>query len=619
MGTGRRLIEERGMSGRGRRATFADVQVLDDSAGLARIVRTSDPRRFRVCVDGGGALTFDLSSWSHPAFTTAIVPLVQEMIRRMGPAPVGRTLRCKVLDLRRFWRFLDTTGTAIGGIDDVTVDLIDRYEDWLEQNTPSQATLRRLISPLIGLLRLAAEKAPDRFSHALANRLSWLSRGELVGSRPRDAYSTGVTAALRAAARRQVAEAAKRVLTGDAVAARRVDVEACPALHAHYDAIVAVIVRQGWISTQNQVFWRFKSRAWCKGIPGLSLEALHGSFHLTRIDLIGFLVLLSLETGMEIECLKSLKADCLRNPSRGYVEIEYYKRRARGAEWKRLRIRDGGSSTPGGIIRQAIRLTARARQLLQTDALWVWWDGYGLSSAKISRRSVSAFVERHDLVGDDARPFHLELSRLRKTQKAERYLRMQGQLEDFAVGHTVPVAARHYADIPALRHVHEQTIADALHDAFDAALRPKLVPPIMEEAIRASPEAAGLPVAAHQVTALLDGDQDVWLASCGGFHTSPFGPSGEPCPTPFWGCLECENAVITARKLPALIAFDTFMIEQRAAMDAGAWSARFGRAHRRIAEQILPAFPLEVVAEARAAAAGAGASLIYLPPDVRAS
>ena len=77
--------------------------------------------------------------------------------------------------------------------------------------------------------------------------------------------------------------------------------------------------------------------------------------------------------------------------------------------------------------------------------------------------------------------------------------------------------------------------------------------------------------------------------------------------------------MITARKLPALIAFDAFMIEQRAAMDADTWSARFGRAHRRIVEQILPEFPPPVVAEARVAAADAGPGLLYLPPEAHAS
>jgi hypothetical protein len=587
----------------------------------ASIARLPDRRRFRVRVDDGSELTVDLSSWSHPAFASAIAPLLQELIRRMGPTPVKRTIYCRVLDLRRFWRFLDETATAIDSVDDVTVELVDRYESWLEQSTQSQAAVRTLMSPLIAVLRLAAETNPDRFSHALARRLTWLGRGQLLAGRPRDAYSSHVTAALRAAARRQTAQATDRILTADdASPVRRADIGACPVLNRYYDDVIAVLVRDGSIGTRNPVFWRLKDALWNRRLPSLPLEELHGQLYLTRADLVAFLVLLSLETGMEIECLKGLKADCLHNPSRSYIEIAYRKRRARGAQWKRLRVRDGGSSTPGGLIRLAIGLTERARRYLGTDALWAFWNGYGLSdSTKISRSGVSAFIARHGVMDDGGRPLHLELSRLRKTQKAERYLRSHGQLDDFALGHTVAVAARHYADIPALRHVHERTVADALQDALGAALKPTLMPPALEKAARANPDSAGLPVPAHRVAGLLDGKQDVWLASCGGFHASPFGHKGEPCPTPFWGCLECANAVITARKLPALIAFDTFMVEQRRAMDEQSWAARFGRAHRRIVEQILPAFPPQLVAEARAAAAKAGPDLIYLPPEARAS
>ncbi|MFP3442984.1 hypothetical protein R0K18_35135, partial [Pantoea sp. SIMBA_133] len=79
------------------------------------------------------------------------------------------------------------------------------------------------------------------------------------------------------------------------------------------------------------------------------------------------------------------------------------------------------------------------------------------------------FIERYKLVDDDGGPLRLRLSQLRKTHKAEWYRRTNGQLEQFAVGHSIGVAARHYADIPALRHVHEQTLAAAFHDALDAA------------------------------------------------------------------------------------------------------------------------------------------------------
>ncbi|MFZ5732448.1 MAG: hypothetical protein ACOY4O_06925, partial [Pseudomonadota bacterium] len=120
-----------------------------------------------------------------------------------------------------------------------------------------------------------------------------------------------------------------------------------------------------------------------------------------------------------------------------------------------------------------------------------------------------------------------------------------------------------------------------------------------------------------EAIAFLDGAHDLWLVSCGGFYDSPFGSKGKACPVPFWGCLECKNAVITSRKLPALIAFQTFMIAQREQLSAGDWAAQFAGAHRRIAEQILPAFPEAQVAAARAIAA-TRKDILYLPPEAGA-
>ena len=126
------------------------------------------------------------------------------------------------------------------------------------------------------------------------------------------------------------------------------------------------------------------------------------------------------------------------------------------------------------------------------------------------------------------------------------------------------------------------------------------------------------PVAgAAAVAALLGGEQDVWLASCGGFYASPFGTEGEACPSPFWGCLECSNAVITGRKLPALLSFLSFIRTQRQALTEADWTTKFGRVHGRIADQILPRFSESEIDEARQAAA-ADPRLIYLPPEAGA-
>src|SRR3546814_5738369 len=104
----------------------------------------------------------------------------------------------------------------------------------------------------------------------------------------------------------------------------------------------------------------------------------------------------------------------------------------------------------------------------------------------------------------------------------------------FAVGHTREVAVRHYADLPSLRPLHEAAVADAFRAAVAAAM-PTVLPPTAEQALREAPEQVASLMSADTVGPVLDGEQDVWLAACAGFHSSPFAEPGSPCAQPFWG------------------------------------------------------------------------------------
>ena len=148
----------------------------------------------------------------------------------------------------------------------------------------------------------------------------------------------------------------------------------------------------------------------------------------------------------------------------GTVEIAYLKRRARGAEHKRLRVRDGGledawrpdpAADRGDGRSPCATIPARAFGSIMPPAR-------SPPAFAIRRQLVDAWTRRHGIVDDDGRPLRLLLSRLRKTHKALWYLKTEGHMARFAVGHTPEVAARHYADIPALRPLHEQTVAEAL-------------------------------------------------------------------------------------------------------------------------------------------------------------
>ncbi|RUV32467.1 hypothetical protein [Mesorhizobium sp. M5C.F.Ca.IN.020.32.2.1] len=480
---------------------------------------------------------------------------------------------------------------------------------------------RHLLSRPILLLRRMEEQKPGSLPPALLPRLTYLSLEPYKNSRPRDAYSTAVAARIRRAARKQVVEAARRIVLGDDLPRPPADLH--PTIKERFQQLVEGIARDGWAMSKEPLFDSMRQRAIYHGAPrrkDLSCAAVHACFYLTATDVVAFIILISLGTGMEIECLRTLKAECLKNPARGFVDIAYFKRRAHGTEWKTMRVRDGGVMTPGGLLRLAIRLTERARKRLGSDRLWVWGCLTGLIDG-MTHGSLAAryFVRDHCLLDDQGNVLRLELSRLRKTYKAAWYVKTGGQLETFAQGHSVEVAAQHYADIPALRHVHEATIAAALNEALATAQpnEPRILIPAQEAAIRRDPDDADLPAAivTRDVVPLFDGAQDVWLAACANFYDSPFGKADQACPSPFWACLDCRNAVITARKLPALIAFMNFTLEQRGLLASEDWEAKFGRAWRRINDQILPAFPRSVVEAARKSAT---ADLLYLPPEAGA-
>jgi hypothetical protein len=573
--------------------------------------------RFSVPLRDGGTALVDLTDWPRPRLAAAFGALLYQAWQPLGA--LGRVaVRSRLSHLRRFFVFLDAVAEPLSTIDAMTPELIDRYEAWLEQRRIGRIYQRHLLSTVITPLRLLADQEPNRLAPETVDRLFFLGHGPCGRSQPNDAYSGAIAMALRRAGHIQVLAAASRVAPTDT--RPQFTGYEHPDLTAHLNVVIDAIDQHGAIAATGARYRRLNNACRHRRFMDPDRHAnIHGRFHLQILDVVAFTVLLSLETGIEIECLNALRADCLKNPSKGSVEVEYCKRRARGAEWKRLRVHDGGSGTPGGIIRLALRLTARARYHLGSDRLWCYHTTPGLRTLDPQNLNyaLGSFTSRYKLADDQGRELRLDLRRLRKTHKAEHYVRTQGQLEQFAVGHTPEIAANHYADIPALQHLHEQTIADGLHDALDAALKPRLVAPEEETAMRTDPVHADLPVPPEEVISFLDGAQDLWLASCSGFYDSPFGRKGDACPVPFWGCLECQNAVITSRKIPALLAFVDFLVAQRERLSAQDWRLKFGPAHHRITRQILPAFPESAVAAARAIAAGR-TDLIYLPPEATA-
>src|SRR3546814_13228362 len=92
-----------------------------------------------------------------------------------------------------------------------------------------------------------------------------------------------------------------------------------------------------------------------RNLPTATLiDDLHRRHHLLARDLPALLVLLTLETGLEPECLKTLTVACLAHAHAGTVELRLLQRLARGAEHTSLRLRDGGGEIGRASCRERL-------------------------------------------------------------------------------------------------------------------------------------------------------------------------------------------------------------------------------------------------------------------------
>lgn len=567
--------------------------------------------RFNIQTQDGGEVPVDYTRLMPRWLAIAFARALRRLAGLGGRLSVRSTVAAYTRTLPLFLTYMAEAGDTPDAPGLLQARHIDGFEAWLAANGKSPIHALTILTKVIVALREIDAEGTIIFSVTLRDRLAYTTLRPVPPSDPRDAYSPYIARQLRNAARADIGRIFRRLRAPRPVATD-------PELKILEESVHAYIDASGILLHADH---KYKALLHARRVRGLSSQNLSRQLHewhyLTSQEVIPLLVFLALETGLEIECCKTLTVECLQNPANGTVEIAYVKRRARGAEHKTLRVRDGGPRSPGGLIRQIIAVTAAARMHLPSDCLWLHYGLGGLRSGlKDTQYLTAAWAGEHSILDDDGRPLHLELSRLRKTHKALWYLKTEGHMTRFAIGHTREVAARHYADIPALRPLHETTIADAFNEVVTSAMSPIILTPEKEDAWRDDPVAASVAApAGSDPISLLDGEQDIWLASCGGFFSSPYGEPGSPCSLPFWGCLECPNAVITARKLPAILSFLRFLEDQRLSLSSSHWAMKFATAHARIIRHILPAFSAATIEEARRELARDPVS-VYLPPEV---
>ena len=326
-------------------------------------------------------------------------------------------------------------------------------------------------------------------------------------------------------------------------------------------------------------------------------------------ELIPPLILICLKTGLNPQPATELRRNCLKSvPDPGKIGLIATKHRGGGTGPKTfMKIVDDRSSLgPGGIIRTFMGLTDACLPLLPAEDRDYLWVALNLKSslpfcrlkAHELRKRVRSFAARNDLIGDDGQPLQLQLPRLRTTWLTKRY-KAAGNLAAVSreANHRQTRTTRGYIDNEHTLPIHEQTIAEALHDFFNS-VRGRVITQQADRPDQVAHVARLTETTEEKALAMLRGEQDTFISTCRDFYNRPGGPADTPCDRS-WSCFTCKNAYWTSRTLPRLLRFLDFIVEQRGLLTAEDWREKFGVPYEAITEHILPAFPKAVVSEAR--------------------
>lgn len=508
---------------------------------------------------------------------------------------------------RKFCRHLreQSPDHRIKGLKSVTAGDIDAYDLPGRYNS---------LADIINVMRAINEVASYVFSTDTRARLNYISKHQAKISKPREPLPDFLCKQLRMKCGERIIQARDRVFDGLKYYEHlqtRGDLNASETIYLQ--------MAQGSKYTSRE-----KSIIRYAGNKYSYWNEVIASVAPTINDAISFIFALGLRVEMPIECIHELRRDCLKNASRGYVDIEYMKGRGGQSAIRKVeRVRDGGLNTPGGIVRLALTLTEHAAMQASTydlkcaEMLWVCAHQRGkkpFRTAAFWSHQITQFIGSLNLIDDAGQPvLAVDSTRLRKTVKVERYRRYGGHLGRFASDHTKAIAVRHYANVEALEEEHKTSVAHAQDRLYQGAMEPLVLTPTEETELPDESDPQDT-----LIKAVLDGGSDTWLASCLDFWNSPFGAADDGgCQDPFTLCLHCRNAVFTARKLPAVLSYLAWLEERMPIMSLEQWNSLHRRDHVRIASQIVAKFPSDVIADATAKMAASIEASFYVPLHAR--
>lgn len=524
--------------------------------------------------------------------------LAKEFAKRLGPiAPDvfrGRT-RQTVEGYKGAYRALGkrllSQGRDIQTLRDLTPG------DLAALDLPGRYSMYRCLPTMF---RWFKEADPNCLSPSFAKRMRQKSKNK--SGKPREPLPDDIHNALQEGADLHLSKARDRIFEGRKFRDNLLGKEVIWRI----DRIFLDIIEGNAISDRDsEYFSRYND-------SGYTYRDLRYMLHLSADDAAAATIALATRVKVPLEGIKLLKRDCLIRAAGGSVHVRYDKTRA--GKILSEKCRDGGINTPGGIIRLTLDLTEHAAARLRAtgsvegEYLLVGFSQTSSPSIKLFKMgtpNLNKAVKSWNIKDSSGMQItKAEAVRIRKNSKATEYRDARGHIRVFASDNSPKVAGFHYAALQAFDEDHKRTIEAAQADLIASTEAPHVLSCDHEAEVRMGNVAnIGTP-SGFLDASKLDGDFDTFLGVCLDFWNSPMGQESDgSCGSGFTACLHCRNALFHRRKLPALIAYNRYILSKRTIMSVKAWKDNFGLDWARINIQIFPKFRPEDLDEAALIAA----------------
>lgn len=328
-------------------------------------------------------------------------------------------------------------------------------------------------------------------------------------------------------------------------------------------------------------------------------------------DLLPFIALFSIKTGLNLESIIYLRRDA-KKPSTTNKDtcVIYYKKTRGAGRYFQKTFSNKGRFSPGKIFDEILRLTEPLVRFAPEEDKPYLFIGLSINyrCTPVSRlkieyclyqfnaedKKLTGWSAKHDLKDDNGKRLKISFRRTRVSHKTRMY-KKTGNLAKVsrdAKHANMSTTATHYINTEATKHIHEETISttqDELIDLFTGL--------VVDEQLNSDPISTiqdHCDIPKSTANNVLIGKQDVFISSCKDFYNKPGGTPGKPCDLP-WSCFTCKNAVWTSHILPRVIAFLQFIESQRSLLTTSDWLNKFEIPYLIIKKKILPCFSQETI------------------------